>query len=253
MIFMKRDEFILKLNSYLEIDKYKAVDISLNGLQVGGKNREIKIIGFAVDACLATIEKAVEDKIDVLIVHHGLYWGQPVPITGNFYKKIELLINNNIDLYAIHLPLDANMRVGNNIAMAKALNLVNIESAIEYKNINLGVIGNLEKTKTITEISNLLKFSNPIMLDFCEKEIKKIAIVSGEGAHDIHQAKLLNCDLLITGEPRHSEYHFCREEKISMLCGGHYESETYGIKALAIEVSKKFNFLVKFIDIPTGL
>ncbi len=249
---MKRDEFILKLNKYLDIDKFSGIDVSLNGLQVGAEDREIKIIGFAVDACLETIEKAINDGVDVLIVHHGLYWGAPIPITNNFYKKIELLINNKMDIYAAHLPLDANMSVGNNIAMAKALDLINIEPAINYKGFDIGIIGDLEKDISIDEISSILNFSNPIKLDF-SKKINKIAIVSGEGAHDIQQAKALNCDLLITGEPRHSEYHYCKEEGISMLCGGHYESETYGVKALAIEVSKRYNFLVKYIDVPTGL
>lgn len=250
---MKRDEIILKLDQYLDIASYKSIDPSLNGLQVGGENRDITIIGFAVDACLETIEKAVEDKIDILIVHHGLYWGSPIAITDNFYKKIKLLINNNIDLYAAHLPLDAHMKVGNNKAIATALNLTNIDNSIEYKGYKLGVIGELKESLTIDEISSILEFSNPIKLDFSKKSIKKVAIVSGEGAHDVHQAKELGCDLLITGEPRHSEYHYCKEENISMLCGGHYETETFGIKALAVELSKKFKLLIKYIDAPTGL
>lgn len=249
---MKRDELITKINNILDIDGYNSIDPSLNGLQVGAEDRDIKIVGFAVDACLETIELAVKNKIDLLIVHHGLYWGSPIAIKDNFYKKIKLLIDNKIDLYAAHLPLDANMNVGNNIEIAKALNLINIDNSIEYKGYKLGIIGDLEMSLSLDEISTKLNFTNPIKLDFKEK-IKKIAIVSGEGAHDVHQAKSLGCDLLITGEPRHSEYHYCKEENISMLCGGHYESETFGVKALAVELSKNNNLLIKFIDVPTGL
>ncbi len=252
MIFMKRNELIKKLNEILDIDTYKSIDSSLNGMQLGAENREVKIIGFAVDACLETIEKAVENHIDVLIVHHGLYWGSPIAIKDNFYKKIKLLIDNKIDLYAAHLPLDANMEYGNNVAIANKLNLINIENSIEYKGYKLGVVGELKESLNLDEISNKLKFSNPIKLDF-NKNIKKIAIVSGEGAHDVHQAKSLGCDLLITGEPRHSEYHYCKEENISMLCGGHYESETFGVKALAVELSKYNNLLIRYIDVPTGI
>lgn len=249
---MKRNELITKLNRILDIDTYKTIDPSLNGLQVGAEDREIKIVGFAVDACLETIEKAVESQIDVLIVHHGLYWGSPIAIKDNFYKKIKLLIDNKVDLYAAHLPLDANMKVGNNIAIAKAIKLINIVNSIEYKGYQLGVVGEMKDNLSLDEISNKLNFTNPIKLDF-NKNIKKVAIVSGEGAHDVHQAKLLGCDLLITGEPRHSEYHYCKEENISMLCGGHYESETFGVKALAVELSKNNNLLIKYIDVPTGI
>ncbi len=250
---MKRNDLITYLDQYLEIDTYKNVDISLNGLQVGTNDREIKRVAVAVDACLQTINLAIEAKVDLIIVHHGLYWGKPIPIKDNFYKKIKLLMDNNIDLYAAHLPLDAHLEVGNNKVMATVLNLVDIKPTFNYKGLNIGVVGSLKSSKTIDEISDELKFTNPIKLDFSEKPITKIAIVSGEGAHDIHEAKELGCQLLITGEPRHSEYHFCREERISMLCGGHYESETYGIKALAIKLSKKYKVLVKFIDVPTGI
>jgi dinuclear metal center YbgI/SA1388 family protein len=253
MFFMKRDDLIKKIDKYLDISSFNGIDISLNGLQVGGPNRDIKIIGFAVDACLETIEKAIEDKIDVLIVHHGLYWGSPIAITGNFYKKIELLINNNIDLYAAHLPLDAHMEVGNNKAMATALNLTDVESAFNYNGLDIGVVGLLKEALDIDEIASILNFTNPIKLDFSNEPIKKIAIVSGEGAHDVHEAKALGCQLLITGEARHSEYHYCKEENISMLCGGHYQSETFGVKSLAVELSKKHKLLIKFIDVPTGL
>lgn len=250
---MKRNDLITYLDQYLDIDSYKNVDISLNGLQVGAENREIMTIAFAVDACLETINKAIAANVNMLIVHHGLYWGKPIPIKDNFYKKIKLLIDNKIDLYAAHLPLDAHLEVGNNKAMATKLKLIDVAPAFDYKGKTVGVVGSLKNSMDINEISKELKFSNPIILDFCDKPIKKIAIISGEGAHDIQEAKSLGCQLLITGEPRHSEYHYCKEEKISMLCGGHYESETYGVKALALKLSKKYNLLIKFIDAPTGI
>jgi len=253
MVFMKRNDLITYLDRYLEINRFNSIDASLNGLQVGAENRDIKTIVFAVDACLETIEKAIESKADMLIVHHGLYWGSPIAIKDNFYKKIKLLIDNKVDLYASHLPLDAHLEVGNNVMMAKKLNLEDVEAAFSYKGENVGVIGILKNEKSIDQIACDLNFKNPILLDFCDTPIKKIAIVSGEGAHDIHQAKELGCQLLITGESRHSEYHFCKEESISMLCGGHYESETFGVKALAIKMSKRYKVLVKFIDVPTGL
>lgn len=250
---MKRNDLVCYLDNYLEIDKYKSIDASLNGLQLGSEDREIKTIAVAVDACLETIYKAIDANADFLIVHHGLYWGSPIPIKGNFYKKIKLLMDNKIDLYASHLPLDAHMEVGNNKAMATRLNLINVEPAFNYKGENIGVIGNLQESKTVEEIVSILKFTNPIILDFCESDIKRVALVSGEGAHSIQEANYLGAQLLITGEPRHSQYHYCKEEKISMICGGHYETETYGVIDLGIKLSKKYKVLIKFIDVPTGI
>lgn len=250
---MKPNVLIKFLDDYLEKDKYSSIDSSLNGEQVGGYDKEILHIAFAVDACQSTIDKAVAHSADMLIVHHGLFWGKPLAITGTHKKRVETLLDNEIVLYASHLPLDSNMKCGHNFTMAKRLKLDDIESAFSYKGINLGVVGNLNKELSIQEISDILEFKNPTILDFNNSLIKRIGIVSGEGAHDISEAKRLNCDLLITGEPRHSEYHYCKEENISMLCGGHYESEEFGLYSLASALVKVFDIAVSFINEPTGL
>ncbi|MBK5201650.1 MAG: Nif3-like dinuclear metal center hexameric protein, partial [Spirochaetaceae bacterium] len=148
---------------------------------------------------------------------------------------------------------DASMKCGHNYTMAQRLKLDNIESAFNYHGLHLGVIGELKEPLSVQDISTKLGFNNPIILDFSNSLIKRIGIVSGEGAHDIAEAKRLNCDLLITGEPRHSEYHYCEEEKISMLCGGHYESEEFGLYALASSLVKVFDIAISFITEPTGL
>lgn len=253
MFFMKPNVLIKFLDDYLEKDKFSSIDSSLNGEQVGGYDKEILHIAFAVDACQSTIDKAVALSADMLIVHHGLFWGKPLAITGTHKKRVETLLDNEIVLYASHLPLDSNMKCGHNFTMAKRLKLDDIESAFSYKGINLGVVGNLNKELSIQEISDILEFKNPTILDFNNSLIKRIGIVSGEGAHDISEAKRLNCDLLITGEPRHSEYHYCKEENISMLCGGHYESEEFGLYSLASALVKVFDIAVSFINEPTGL
>lgn len=250
---MKPNVLIKFLDDYLEKDKFSSIDPSLNGEQVGGYDKEINHIAFAVDACQSTIDKAVAVNADMLIVHHGLFWGNPLAITGTHKKRVETLLNNKIVLYASHLPLDSSMKCGHNYTMAQRLKLDNIESSFNYKGIPLGVTGDLDEPLSIKDISDKLGFTNPIILDFNGSLIKRIGIVSGEGAHDIAEAKSLNCDLLITGEPRHSEYHYCEEEKISMLCGGHYESEEFGLYALASYLVKVFDIVISFITEPTGL
>lgn len=250
---MKRNELVKYLDNFLEKNLFENIDPSLNGLQCGSEDREIDHIAFAVDACNATIEKAIANKADVLVVHHGLFWGQPLAVVGNHAKNIKLMLDNKLDLYAAHLPLDANTEVGHNFTMATLLKLKSLERAFYYKGQALGCIGTMESPKSIEEIAKILDFSNPIILPFSKNPIRKIGIVSGEGAHDVKEAKALGCDLLITGEPRHSEYHWCEEEGISMLCGGHYETEVFGLQSLSSYLMKLFDVAVSFIDEPTGL
>jgi dinuclear metal center YbgI/SA1388 family protein len=253
MIFMKPNVLIKFLDDFLEKDKFISIDASLNGVQVGGYDKDIKHIAFAVDACQSTIDKASEMNADMLIVHHGLFWGKPLAINGSHKKRVETLLNNEIVLYASHLPLDSSMKCGHNYTMAQRLKMENVESAFYYHGLPVGVCGDLRESLSVQEISDILEFSNPIILDFCDKPIKRIGIVSGEGAHDISEAKALNCDLLITGEPRHSEYHYCEEEKISMLCAGHYESEEFGLYSLSSQLVKMFDIAISYISEPTGL
>lgn len=254
MLFMKLETLIKFLDEYFDIDGFKDVDISLNGLQVGGFDHEIKHIVFAVDASQNAIDKLVEkNNADLLIVHHGLFWGKPLAITGAHLHKIESLLKCELNLYAVHLPLDSNMNCGHNVTMARRLALQNIEPNFSYHGKNIGVIGELMEPLTVKEISDKLEFSNPVIMNFSDRPIKKIGIISGEGAHDVREAKALGCDLLITGEPRHSEYHWCEEEKISMLCGGHYETEVFGLQALASLLAKTFDIAISFVNDPTGL
>jgi len=254
MFFMKLDTLIKSLDEFLDIKSFEDLDISLNGLQVGGFDKEINSIAFAVDASQKSIENAIYEKhADLLIVHHGLFWGKPLAITGAHKKKVQTLLDNELNLYAAHLPLDANMECGHNATMASRLNLKNVEPAFLYHGKPVGVVGTLKETLDIRQISEILKFTNPIFLDFNEGPINKIGIVSGEGAHDVREAKKIGCDLLITGEPRHSEYIWCEEEKISMLCGGHYETEVFGLVELASILVKHFDVAISFIKNPTGL
>jgi dinuclear metal center YbgI/SA1388 family protein len=251
---MKLETLIKFLDEYLDINGYKDADISLNGLQVGGFDHDIKHIVFAVDASQNVIDKLVEkNNADLLIVHHGLFWGKPLAITGAHRNKIESLLNCELNLYAAHLPLDANMKCGHNVTMARRLSLQNIKPSFAYHNISVGVVGELIEPLTVKEISDILEFTNPIIMDFNDGPITKIGIVSGEGAHDVREAKALGCDLLITGEPRHSEYHWCEEEKIAMLCGGHYETEVFGLQSLASLLVKTFDIAISFVNDPTGL
>jgi dinuclear metal center YbgI/SA1388 family protein len=250
---MKQSKLVAYLDDYLCIKDFEGVDISLNGLQVGGEEKEISHVAFAVDACRQSIERAIVSGADMLVVHHGLFWGKPIALVGSHGKRVKAMLDGNLDLYAAHLPLDAHPEVGNNIAMAKVLGLEGIEPFSLYKGKAIGVVGMLKTPDDLDGIAEKLGFSDPKKLDFNKGPIRKVAIVSGEGADDIYEAKVTGCDLLITGESRHSTYHWCEEEEISMLCGGHYATEVFGVKELALHLMNELQLVVSFIDVPTGL
>ncbi len=250
---MRRSELIAYLDTYLELGAFEGLDRSLNGLVVGGPDREVDTIAFAVDACQSTFEKAIAVKADILIVHHGLYWGSPLAITKNHYTRIRTLLDGNLDLYAAHLPLDAHPEVGNNVMMAKKLELEDIEPFAPYKGNMLGFKGLLPQSQSPLSIANQLGFANPTILDFGKKEIKSIGIVSGGASDDVYAALAEDLDCFITGEVEHQIYHDAEEAGITVIGGGHYLTEVFGVQALSEHLKQKFGVSVQFIANPTGL
>ncbi len=244
------------LENLLDIEAYSNIDISTNNLQVGDKNSKITKIASAVDCCLETIELAIENKCDALVVHHGLFWGKPLPVVDSHYKRIKLLIENNINLFAIHLPLDLNREVGNNAVMCKLLNLKDIEPFGNYHGLDIGYKGKLDKGISVKEICNKLNFKEELglkVLPFGKEILKNICIVSGGASSLIDQAIIQNLDAYITGEASHEKYHMCKENNITMLCAGHYQSEVFGVRALVEKSCKDLNLEYVHLDVPTGL
>jgi dinuclear metal center YbgI/SA1388 family protein len=242
----------IKIAKFLngELDTNNIEDSSCNGLQVENEG-EITKIGFAVDACLETFQKAKEAGCNMIIVHHGMIWDGLKYIKGDYFKKIKFLIDNNIALYAAHLPLDKHEEYGNNAQIARLLDLKDIKGFGFYNGIQIGFSGTINTT--LEKIKHTLQENGmkTLSLDFGSQEIKKIAIISGGGSKEVFQASAIEADLYITGEPLHFVYHFAKENKLNVIFGGHYETEVFGVKALMPLMKEKFNTEVEFIDIPT--
>jgi len=238
------------LNDLLDVNHIE--DSSSNGLQLENSG-EIEKIGFAVDACLETFQKAKEAGCNMIIVHHGLIWDGLKYIKGNTYRQIKYLIENNMALYAAHLPLDKHETYGNNAGLAQIFDLKDIKPFGFYHGTMIGCYGNtnlpLDKVKDIMK-SNGLKTES---LDFGPQQIKKIAIISGGASSEVYQAAALGVDLYITGEPLHFVYHFAKENNLNVIFGGHYETEVFGVKALMPLLSEKFKTETVFIDVPTTI
>ncbi|MDD5086487.1 MAG: Nif3-like dinuclear metal center hexameric protein [Candidatus Nanoarchaeia archaeon] len=228
-------------------------DSSNNGLQVQGKE-EVNKIAFAVDACLEVFKKAKDS--DMIIVHHGISWNDSLKyLTGLNHSRVKFLMENDISLYAAHLPLDKHPKHGNNAEFCRIFNLKHIQGFGDYHGQIIGFAGEKDTSLNdfVKEINEKLK-TKCTVFDFGKKQIKKIAVVSGNGGGEITRQAISNgFDCLITGEAGHSSYVTARDSNINIIVAGHYATETLGVKALMKTIKDKFKVDVKFIDAPTGL
>jgi len=241
---MLLNEIVDYLDEFLDIKNIQ--DSCKNGLEVEGKD-EIKKIGFSVDACLESFQKAVSAKCDLLIVHHGMFWGDIEYVTDITYERVKHLIKNDIALYAAHLPLDVHPEVGNNVQLAKLLNLEIQNTFCKYRNIDVGII-----CKNDTDFDDLVKRIQkhfPVKYMKFNNLSKKVGIITGSGGLGIKEAVDKGCDTFITGEMRYIDYHPIKEYEINIIYGGHYATEVWGLKALMDNIQKKFNINCEFLDL----
>ena len=226
---------------------------AVNGLQAENGGTVTKIAA-TVDASSATIGKAIAEEADLLMVHHGLFWGPSHPWTGKRYAMLKLLLENNLAVYSSHLPLDAHPELGNNAQLAAALGLKNAKPFFfeKEKAIGLQFSANLTREKLEERLSKALGEMVKVIPGGPEK-IRKIGIVTGGAGDELKKAHAEGVDTFITGEGRHWTYALAEELGLNVFYGGHYATETFGVKALAEHLSKKFGVPWVFIDHPTGL
>ncbi len=228
-------------------------DGAVNGLQVENSGA-ITRIAATVDASLATVKLAIAAKADLLIVHHGLFWSKSHPWTGKRRELLQLLIENNLAVYSSHLPLDAHPRLGNNALLAAALGLKNLKPFFFSHGQNIGLktsakISRAELAKRIERATGVKPKIIPGGKEICTR----IGIVTGGAGGELKLAATEGVDTFITGEGPHWTYALAEELGINVFYGGHYATETFGVKALATELSKKFKLPWEFLDHPTGL
>jgi dinuclear metal center YbgI/SA1388 family protein len=244
------------IRTRLELDRYTTLDDSMNGLQVGRPDKEVKRVACAVDASLETFVKAAELGSDALFVHHGLFWGKPIAVTGMHYARLAVLLRHDIALLAAHLPLDAHPELGNNATMASLLGLQDIQPFGLYHGTYIGYRGRFESPVEISDIARTLELGPGTglhILPFGKKHISTVGIVSGGAAFEVQQAISLGLDAYITGESSHTMYSYCKESRINMICGGHYATEVFGVRQMAKDLSANLGLETSFIALPTAL
>ena len=248
-----RSELVRWLNDYLEIDAFS--DASLNGLQIEGKDRVTRVAA-SVDSSLRSIEAAIALGADLLLTHHGLFWGKPLAVVGPHRRRVRAALEAGLNLYASHLPLDYHREVGNNAVMAQAVGLEQLEDFGDFGGRKLGLAGTLPRELDLQDFADRIqKLTGEICLVHSDGHpfVHRLGICSGEGAGLIPEAARMGLDTLLTGEPAHKYFHDAFEYGINAVFAGHYETEVFGVRALAARLEEEFGLPWQFIHQPTGL
>ena len=255
---MDLSEFCDRCDERLRVEDYADVDAAANGLQVGPDVATVERAVFAVDAAVGTIEEAVEAGGDVLVTHHGVSWGGFDRVTGRKYDRIAPLVENDLALYAVHLPLDGHVELGNAAGVADVLDLTDRERFAGIGPEHIGLRGRASEPFTADALRERLGDAldtggrDVQVLDFGPDRIEDVAVVTGSGTDWLDEADEKGVDALVTGEGKQKVYHRAREAGINVFLAGHYATETFGVRALA-DLVAEWGPETSFVGHPTGL
>ena len=228
-------------------------DGAANGLQVENSGA-VTCIAATVDASLATVRLAIKARANLMIVHHGLFWSPSHPWTGKKYELLRALLDNDIAVYSSHLPLDSHPELGNNAQLCAALGMRGLKPFFmsHGQKIGLQSRANVSRDELALRLHRATG-NKPLLIPGGPKQCRRIGVVTGGAGGELKQAAKEGVDTFITGEGPHWTYALAEEFGVNVLYGGHYATETFGVKALATHLSKKFRVPWVFLDHPTGL
>ena len=248
---MKRVDFEIQLNTLLNVELIK--DYCPNGLQVEGTNTINKVVT-GVTASMALIEQAIAEKADALVVHHGYFWkNETSVIRGIKYQRIKALLENNINLFAYHLPLDVHPQLGNNAQLANLLAIDGVNAVESVSPLGVLMQGKLATAIAASDfsqqISEKLQRQCLHIAPIGDKPIQRVAWCTGGGQDFIEQAAEQGVDAFISGEISEKTTHIAREMNIHYFAAGHHATERYGVKSLAEYINNNLAIDAKFIDV----
>ena len=244
---MQRNELENYLNQLLEISSFK--DYCPNGIQVEGRKSKKKIVT-GVTASLDLLNAAVAQEADAVIVHHGYFWrGENACITGMKGRRIALLIQHEINLFAYHLPLDCHPELGNNAQLACRLGFIEQDRFGEQ---NIAVRGKLREAIPLSALSEKIAQTltrEPLIIGDPGQSVKSVAWCTGAAQGYFEAAIAQGVDAYITGEISEQTVHLARESGVAFIAAGHHATERYGVQALGEHLAEKFGIQHQFIDI----
>jgi dinuclear metal center YbgI/SA1388 family protein len=226
---------------------------AMNGLQLMNSGEVPRIIA-AVDASLPVIEAAVRGGPGLLIVHHGMFWQGAQPVTGAFYRKLKAAMDAGLAIYSSHLPLDVHPVLGNNVLLANAIGLENTQPFLDQKGLSIGIRGEWNGTRN--ELHEKLQSILNGTVHHCPagpERISQVGIVTGGAGSEVVKVAAAGVDTFITGEGPHWSFPLAEELEMNLFYGGHYATETFGVKAVSEAISGKFSMPWEFLDHPSGL
>ncbi len=257
------------LSAYLaeELQVARIKDYCPNGLQVQGKS-SIKTIVTGVTASLALIEEAIALKADAIFVHHGWFWkNDDARIVGQLHRRLKLLMDHDINLFAYHLPLDVHPQLGNNAQLARVMGWKPLKPAEHSKLASKGssssnsadVMDGLiwqgrpdASQKTLGQLARSMASRlgrDPLVIGNLKQPINTIAWCTGGAQGYINQAISMKVDAYISGEVSEPTFHAAQESGVAYIAAGHHATERYGIAALGEHLAKKFGLRHHFVDI----
>jgi len=246
-------EIVEQLDSTLRVADIEDYPGAFNGLQVDGRSPVDKVC-VATDASLNTIEATAKAGGQLMVVHHGLFWGEPLPLVGRSYRRIRRLIEADIALYSVHLPLDIHPIFGNNAMLTRRLGL-SIEGRFgQWKGTEIGTWAVVDRplNEFVSRVEKLCGGPAKVIRGG-PPHIRRLGIVTGGGGSMIEQAHSGGFDTLLTGEGNHHTYHDAMELGINVIYAGHYATETLGVQELGKWLAERFGVEWEFLDFPTGL
>lgn len=247
------DEIVGFLDRELKTGSVPDYPGAVNGLQLANGG-EIGRVVAAVDASLPVIQAAAEGGPGLLIVHHGMFWQGIQPVTGAFYKKLKIAMDAGLAIYSSHLPLDVHPEFGNNALLAKAIGMVDAEPFLDHKGLLVGLRGSWKGSR-----GQLLQALEGVLgerVHHCPAGpdiINHVGIITGGAGAEVTKVAASGVDSFITGEGPHWSFPLAEELEMNVFYGGHYATETFGVRALAELVAKANAIPWSFIDRPSGL
>lgn len=241
------------LDTELRIGEIADYSGAVNGLQLENGGEVTRLIA-AVDASLSVIEAAAAGGPGLLLVHHGMFWQGAQPVRGAVYRKLKIAMDAGLAIYSAHLPLDVHPQWGNNILLAQAIGLRDPVPFLDWKGRPMGLRGGWVGTREQLVAATAAAVGGPVHVCPGGKDrISSVGLVTGGAGSEVAAAAASGIDAFVTGEGPHWSYPLAEELGLNVLYAGHYATETFGVKALAQELSQRFGLPWEFIDRPTGL